>query len=753
MMGTKSTLLSVLFVCLSAAVAAAQTPPPAPAPAPLVIPRAATPPTIEDYLDGTPRPGEAAVTAFVQREPGDGVPVSEDTTAYVSYDDTHLYVIFVARDSEPSAVRASLTRREGFDNDDYVGIMLDTFLDRRRAYLFIVNPRGVQLDGVTTSSGRGDDDYSFDTVWESEGRLTDFGYVTWMAIPFRSLRFPDAASQQWGIGFARHIARRSETSFWPYITRRIARPEPQLAVATGVDGIAPGRNMQVIPYGAFTGARFLDADAAAFDTDASFRAGIDGKFVVKDAFTIDATINPDFSQVESDEPQVTINQRFEVFFEEKRPFFIENASYFDTPIDLFFSRRIADPLAGLRVTGKARGWSLGGLLIDDRAPGEILEARDPDHPDAGGRAGIGVVRLQRDLPRESNIGVLATVRDFGSTRSQAIAVDGRWKLSDTLVLSGQAAATSLSDGPLELSGQAFSLTLDRTGRHWGAFLDYEDVSPGFRAPLGFVPRTDFRRIFPFFRYTWFPESGPVISIRPEVRGGMRWDYDGQRQDWEAGAELSLEFKGRTEVEVGYNEEMERFAGVEFRKHDAAIEIGTAFLKWLELSAEAGIGREINFFPAGGLAPFLADGTEAEVAVTLKPRPELRISQTYLFTRLAARDGLAGTAPGSVIVDNHILRSRVSYQFSRQLSLRAIVDYVDVDPDETLIDLEREKTFTADLLATYLINPWTAFYVGYTDGYGNVAPDSLRPGHLRPVDSVFNSTSRQVFVKMSYLLRF
>src|SRR5690606_31678798 len=134
-----------------------------PAPAPLVIPRVSTPPTIEDYLDGTPRPDEAIVTPFVQREPGDGVPVSEDTAAYISYDDTNLYVIFVARDGDPDAVRASLTRREGFENDDWVGILLDTFLDRRRAYIFKVNPRGVQLDGVTSSSGRGEDDYSFDT--------------------------------------------------------------------------------------------------------------------------------------------------------------------------------------------------------------------------------------------------------------------------------------------------------------------------------------------------------------------------------------------------------------------------------------------------------------------------------------------------------------------------------------------------------------------------------------------------------------
>ncbi|MDQ3170911.1 MAG: carbohydrate binding family 9 domain-containing protein, partial [Acidobacteriota bacterium] len=493
----KTTLLSALLLCLPAA-AAAQTP--AAAPPAIVIPRVAAPPQLADYLDGVPPGGEVAVTTFVQREPGDGTPASQQTEAYLSYDDTHLYVIFVARDREPEKIRASLTRREGFSNNDYVGVMLDTFLDRRRAYLFIVNPLGVQLDGVTAERN---DDMSFDTVWESEGRLTAFGYVTRMAIPFKSLRFPGADTQQWGIALARNIPRVNETSFWPYITKRIARPEPQMAVATGISGISPGRNMQVIPYAAFTGARFLDPDAPAFVRDNTFRAGVDGKIVVKDALTFDVTLNPDFSQIESDEPQVTINQRFEVFFNEKRPFFIENASYFQTPINLFFSRRIADPLAGLRVTGKARGWSAGGLLIDDRAPGERLEQADPLHPDAGARAGIGVVRVQRDLPRESTIGALATVRDFASSQSRVLAVDTRLKLSDTWVFSAQAAMSELSGQGADETGQAYSLLFDRSGRNWGAFLSYEQISPGFRAPLGFVRRTDTRRLFPFVRYTWF----------------------------------------------------------------------------------------------------------------------------------------------------------------------------------------------------------------------------------------------------------
>jgi hypothetical protein len=745
---TRAVLIALLPVLTATPLIAQQAPPaaqPAAGARQIVIPRADAPPRIEDYLDGTPRPQEAGVRDFYQREPGDGVPASQPTEAYLSYDDLNLYVIFVARDREPGQVRATLTRREGIGNDDFVGIILDTFHDRRRAYLFIANPLGVQMDGVSTDGQ--DDDYSFDALWQSEGRLTPFGYVVWMSIPFKSLRFLNITEQEWGVALARSIRRNNETSFWPYMTRRVSGMGQQLATANGLRDISPGRNIQFIPYGAFTHARFLDQPRPAFETDTAWRAGVDGKMVLKDAFTLDLTFNPDFSQVESDEPQVTINQRFEVFFPEKRPFFIENASFFETPVNLFFSRRIADPQVGARLTGKKEGWAVAALAIDDRGPGEVVE---PDSPVSGDRAGIGVVRLQRELPRQSNIGVLATTRDFGASQSRVMSLDGRYKMSDTLVLTGQAAFahTRPLEGPGG-SGAAFSLNLDRSGRSWGAFLSYEDISPDFFAPLGFVRRNDLRQLHPFVRYTWFPDKGPLVSIRPELATSALWDHAGTLQDWEAGTEFRVELKGQTDVELEYGESMERFAGVDFRKRERSVRFETAWVKWLEFSARYERGDEINFFPGGGLAPFVADGTGAEVSLTLKPIAPLRLDQTYLFTRLEAPEQIAR----GVIVDNHILRTRASYQFTRALSLRAIVDYSAVLPDRALIDLDREKRFSADVLVTYLVNPWTAIYVGYTDGYGNVEIDPLSRDRLRPTASPFHSVGRQVFVKSSYLLRF
>jgi hypothetical protein len=293
---------------------------------PLVIPRLARGPALEDFLtmkpEGDSARGMALVTGFVQREPRDGEPVSEPTQAYLGYDEKNLYVVFVCYD-DPAKVRAHETRREDFNGDDDVAIMLDTFHDRRRAYEFEVDPKGVQWDAIWTEQAYADTggnfDTSFDTLWYSKGKLTSQGYVVWIAIPFRSLRFSSAHDQTWGIILLREIVRGNEAAFWPHISINKEGRLGQAGTAQGMSGISPGRNIQLIPYGLMNSFRTVDdrdpnATNAHFDNrtlGGSF--GLDGKLILKDSLVLDATANPDFSQVESDEPQVTVNQRFRVF--------------------------------------------------------------------------------------------------------------------------------------------------------------------------------------------------------------------------------------------------------------------------------------------------------------------------------------------------------------------------------------------------------------------------------------------------------
>lgn len=716
----------------------------------LEIPRVSQPPTLDQFLNGAPREAEARVTGFVQREPGDGVPASQSTTAYVSYDDENLYIVFVCEDREPDKIRARLTRREQIFSDEIVGVVLDTFNDKRRAYIFLVNPLGIQLDGITTEGQN--DDYSFDTLWKSQGRLTENGFIVWMAVPFKSLRFPKTPAQTWGIAFGRIIPRSNETSFWPYITRRVSFFGAQLAAMTGIRDISPGRNMQVIPYGAFASARFLDQDAARYRVEHDPRAGLDAKMVVRDAFTLDVAANPDFSQVESDEPQVTVNQRFEVFFPEKRPFFIENAGMFRTPVNLFFSRRIADPQIGVRLTGKAGKWAIASLAIDDRAPGQRVDRSDRLFDN---RAAIGVVRLQREIAKQSTIGVIATTRDFGRGFNRVGGVDTRLQLSPTWTFTGQAVATTThaTDGSRS-SGPGYQAELLHVSRNIVSVTSYTDHSPGFRSQVGFVRRVDIREGTHFMQRLWRPTDRRLLNFGPSLAVTAIWDHAGRRQEYGVDPGFQMEFKGNTTFRVSARQGDEFFEGRTFRTRKIDARFETSWLKWLNVGTFVQQGTQINYFPGPALDPFLGRGTTLVGWATVTPTSRLSVGQTYIQSRLDTRDERPPGVPASSrIFANHILRTKVNYQFTRELSLRAIIDYNAVLPDSALVNLERDKRLVTDFLGTYLVNPWTALYVGYTDRYENVELDPLFSGNIRRTRSVAASTGRQFFIKTSYLIRF
>ena len=715
----------------------------------LTIPRVSAPPVLGRYLDGKTTPPGVKVTGFVQQQPGDGAPSSVDTTAYLSYDDMHLYAVFVSKD-DPAKIRANLTKREAIMGDDIVGVVLDTYHDGRRAYMFLTNPFGIQMDGVTAEGQ--EDDYSYDTLWQSDGRLTADGFVVVIRIPFKSLRFSTADTQTWGIALGRIVPRNNETSYWPYVTRRISGIGQQMATLEGLSGISPGRNLQAIPYGNFATARVLD-DGGVRRTEDAARVGIDGKAVIKDAVTVDVTVNPDFSQVESDEPQVTVNQRFEVFFPEKRPFFIENAGYFETPQNLFFSRRIADPGVGVRLTGKAAGWAFATLAVNDEEPGRRVDESDPRRDT---RAGIGVFRLQREFARQSHVGGIFTDREFGQTANRVYGADARWKLNDNWSMTGQwVGSQTVYTASESKTGTSWFAEVDRSGRGFDYTGNVTARSPEFRSDLGYIPRVDMRETKQEAGYTWHPEKSKVLSVGPDLEAAALWDYSGQLQDFSVEPGFQVEFAGQTEVGFMYVEAFERYEGLEFRRGGAMVHASTEWLSWLSANVHYFQGSAINYYPADGLAPFLGTEQSVETGFTLKPLSRLRLEQAYIYSDLSTRADLwlPRWARRGRIFSDHILRTRINFQFTRALSARVIFDYESLTPNEALVDLEREKRFNADVLLTYLVNPWTAVYVGYSDGYENRPLASMIERPIPRADLPMTSAGRQVFVKLSYLLRY
>jgi len=718
----------------------------------ITIPRVHRAPKLSDFVDGVPREAEKVVTDFRQFDPGDGAPVTQPTTAFLSYDDKNLYVAFIAVD-DPKLIRARVAKRKQIVDDDRITINIDTAHDHRHAYWFDVNPYAIQLDGITTD-GYGDD-FSWEGLWYSEARILSDRYVVLITIPFKTLRFPKQPVQEWGIVLARFINRNSELSCWPYLTRRkLPQFVGQFGHMDGIENVSPGRNMQFIPYALTSGSRYLDQPTGGVPrlvTEPNFRAGLDAKMVIKDALTLDATLNPDFSQVESDEPQVTVNQRYEVQFPEKRPFFMENASYFTTPENLFFSRRIVDPEYGVRLTGKIGRWGLGVLASDDRAPGKSVGKNDPDY---GSRASDAVLSLQRDFFKDSHARLFVTDTEFAGSYNRVGSLDLRLHLPSNFYLTGQTTTSQSRDlKRRQTSGNDYYAQLSHTDRKWQYYTSYTDISPDFQAALGYVPRTDIRQVKNRLGYRWWREKSTLMNFGPAIVASGNWNRQGRAQDWETDFEWGMDFTHLTSLVFSHGEIFELYQNREFRKRANNLVFNSGWYKWLAVQSTFSQGNSVNYYPAAGLAPFLGDSQDANVVLTVRPTPRLRLDETYIYSHLRARSGWDFTESTPSVYTNHIARSKVNYQFTREFSLRAIVDYNGVLPNESLVSLTRTKRVGYDILFTYLLHPGTALYAGYTDIYQNLQLDPSRPPYLQLTRYPDFNTGRQVFVKLSYLFRY
>ena len=396
--------LSLLFFCASLAGAQSKqsgsTTKPPPAPTTIAtVPVIDQPLKLDDFAGMVPRSELrdklARVTGFIQQQPADGKPATEATEVWMAYSRSTLYFVFICHDSHPDQVRTHLARRENVQTDDNVVVLLDTFQDHRTGVMFQVNAAGVQADASWNEvSGP---DYSYDTVWDSESRVTKDGWMALIAIPFRGLRF-HAEQRDWGVVFQRNLPRNSESDFWPRVAANVSGILTQEATLRGIEGVTGSHNFQLNPYALAQNEReLIDVDPTNPYFSSRHFEGTEGgevKLVIKDSIVVDGTINPDFSDIESDQPQFTVDQRFPVYFPELRPFFLENASYFNTPITLVYTRNIAHPEYGVRVTGKLGRTNLGVFAIDDRLPGEEVAPSDPLY---GKRATVAVSRLSRDI--------------------------------------------------------------------------------------------------------------------------------------------------------------------------------------------------------------------------------------------------------------------------------------------------------------------------------------------------------------------
>ena len=729
----------------------------------LNMPRITGEPTLQDFAGMQPNTALARsmskVENFIQREPNPGQKSAQRTEAFTGYDEENIYVVMLAFDDNPELIRGNLSARENILADDWMGFMVDTFNNQRSAFAFSSNARGIQLDARWTegSSRRAGFDSTFDAVWFNESQLTERGYMISFTVPLRSLRFDDSDEQTWRIQFTRGIPRYGENSTWPEYSVNVEGRLNQAAQLTGIENVSPGNNYQFIP---FLFARELDAlDRSAlggpkFARSSEQEVGLDAKFVFNDSWAVDLTLNPDFSQIESDQPQVTVNERFEVQFPERRPFFIENANFFSTDSNLVFTRRIVDPEGGIRLSGRSGDYGFGSILINDAAPGL---GRDADDPLRGEKANIAIIRGFRDLGDQDRIGFLATERQLGDGYNRVLSFDSRFKFTDNWFTQIQLVGTESepTSGDEYTTGYQRNIMINREGRTYSNHTHFIETTSDFRTELGFMNR--------FFRpgtsgihqrsgLNFYPEASALNRWGGAIFGVYLEDMDGGKIYTQIGPSLDFRFETTT-LDFNWTDYEEILKPGDFpglnsvRSYDYdtwQVGLSNNTLEAVQIKANYRQGTTLNLVPQLGSLPSVADTNRVDFNVAIRPIEQLNIANTYFLTEL-------DTQGGTKIFSNEIVRSAWNYQFTKELSLRFIAQY-DKTEAGPATRLEDEENLNFDLLLRYVINPWSAFYVGYNSNQSNFDIVDMEGERELIVANDLRRDGDQFFIKFSYLFQ-
>ncbi|CAN5773726.1 DUF5916 domain-containing protein [soil metagenome] len=740
----------------------------------VTIPRLSEDIRIDGHLDEDVWRQAAVLTGFSQFSPVDRLPAEDSTEVLIWYGDHAIY--FGVRAWEPhGAVIATLADRDRIAGDDHIQIMLDTFNDRRRALLFGVNPRGVQSDG-TFADGAGTD-LSPDFLFDSKGRLTDYGYELEIRIPFKSLRYQSSDVQSWGINVIRRVQHSGHEQTWTPAERGHPSFLAQSGTLVDIHGLKRGLVLDVNPV---MTARAAGAPTSASDATWQYRRedpefGGNVRWGMTANLTMNATVKPDFSQVEADVGQVVYDPRAALFFPERRPFFLEGNENFAVPRQLIYTRRIAAPVAAAKLNGKTGGLNIGVLTaVDDKA----LSTTASDNPIHN------LVRLRRDLGAQSNAGLVYTDFIDGDNYNRVAGVDTRLLVGGRYVLTGQLASSFTSTGGESRHWRPlFDFRLSRPGRDWGFTSVVEGVHPEFVAASGFIPRAGIARANITPRRSFFPENSKLETYSISLILDGTWDYDRFRRgtvpnDIKVNTNSNFAFRG------GWNAQLytwlESFmypAGLYtnyfIERRDATgapadtvpyvgthrlpniggfVQIGTPQFQTFSGSAQIVGGRDDNF-DEWSSAWILFTTLNAD----WRPSEKLRVNGRFVQQRFHRM------SDGSLVRLRSIPRIKLEYQVARPVFFRFVGQY-----DATKVDALRDDSrtndpilirradgsfrraaaqersgFRSDWLFSYQPNPGTVLFAGY--GTTLSGAEYFAPRDLRRTNDGF-------FVKVSYLFR-
>jgi hypothetical protein len=753
----------------------------------VTIPRADVTIAVDGRLTEAAWRSAAVLAGFSQYFPTDGLPAQDSTQVLVWYSGTHLHVGLKAF-APPGSVRATLADRDKIRQDDHIELLLGTYNDSRQALVFAVNPFGIQSDGVmieTGTSGQGGflsgasrpreaPDLAPDYVWQSKGQLTEWGYQVEVAIPFKSLRYRAGDVQTWQLHVVRTVQATGHELTWAPARRAGASFLAQAGRLVGLRDLQRGLTVDLIPTvtSSATGAMPLGRPGTwAYQRERPDLGG-SARWGVTSNLTLAATANPDFSQVEADATQYSLDPRVAVYFPERRPFFLESQEQFTAPNRLIYTRRITQPLVATKLTGKHQGFDIGVLSALDSKPGSRTGTDLPV---------FNIVRLQRDLGRQSRVGLVYTDKVDGRAWNRVLGLDSRL-VQGVWSLQGQVASSFTgSKGPVARA-PLWDLSLVRNGRAFFARYALNGIDERFDAQAGFIARPGVANLSTTHRWNRFGRAGALVEVvSPEVFTLLRYRYadlvrrrpaqDIQlhlrqntrlRGGWQVGSQLLLEEFGFDPAlyatyallvpRGGGRVDTTAYTGGRLPNVDWVFSVASPEFRHFSLSSVAIFGQDENFpeWSSARIGNF-------QQTLTLRPTEQLRIQGTSVYETFSRK------TDGSRVLTRNTTRLRVEYQVTRQFFVRTIGELATFVQDSLRDDsrtnrpiylrqpngalvraagYERDRA-RIDVLLQYLPSPGTVFYVGYGD--------QLRAD--RPAGPLSLERSRDVFfAKLSYLFR-
>ncbi len=781
---------------------------------PVRLVRFEKPPTIDGKLDDDVWKTAAVLKDFYQVQPGDNLIPENRTEVRLGYDARFLYIAFHCFD-DPTKVRATVAKRDDIWNDDYVGILFDTFNDQRRAYEFDFNPLGVQADGIWTE-GQGED-FSLDLVMESKGIVTSDGYTIEVAIPFKSLRYVAGKDKLWGAHFWRRTKRLNNSlDMWIPMDRDKGSWLAQEGHLTGFEGISTERTLELIP--SLTLSETGKRKASRFVNEPmKFDPGLTGKYSLTPTVTLDFAINPDFAQIESDQLVVTANQRFPIFFSEKRPFFLEGIDIFSTQIAAVHTRTIVDPDVAVKLSGKINRNTFGLMLASDNDPGNFSEEErasaklspsDPRNRLIDKNASVGVLRLKRDIGKsDSFIGFLGTYRRFVDQYNELGGFDGRFRIDKQTTFSWQVLGTHSrhqfffpEEGQTrdrKENGFIYAVDYNQGGRHFGHEFSMVGRTRYYRADVGFNRRNNTNNPNWFIRYNSEPKpKARLLSWRVYTDFNANFDWQGRSQNFNNETQFQLRMRRQTFIGFGTDHGYERVFESEFgpkRQPGSNCVVKNTCTFAGEDNERSTPNRDVYFYAESTPSKkiqynlFVSRGWN-QLDFDFGAGPKFpRVSPTGLAAAQAAAAGLCKESNGSPLPANcrapqdpgpgafwhfdggityqptSAINARLSYTKERLVRY----DTHRLAFDENIVSLRSTYQFTRFLFArgrvdydTIASNIKGQFLLGWTPNPGTAFyvgynDDLNRNGFNRfsgQLESGFRRNGRTFFIKMSYLFR-